>query len=211
MKENEGNKQGKKRNYQLEMEEEIRKLNGERPALLLHSCCGPCSSAVLERLTSHFRVTVFYYNPNIEPKAEYEHRLSEQKRLLSLLPGDIPLLPCEYDHDAFSAFAEAMADCPEGGKRCLQCFSLRLNETARAAKEHGFPYFTTTLSVSPHKNAENLNRIGSAAGEKYGVRYLMADFKKKNGYLRSLQLSKEYGLYRQDYCGCRYSRREEET
>ena len=194
-----------KRNYQLEMEEEIRKLNGERPALLLHSCCGPCSSAVLERLTEHFRVTVLYYNPNIEPEEEYLHRLSEQKRLLSLLPGDIPLLPCDYGHEAFAAFAEKMADCPEGGDRCLSCFALRLTETARQAKAHGFEYFTTTLSVSPHKNADNVNRVGEAAGREAGVKYLMADFKKKNGYLRSLQLSKEYGLYRQDYCGCRYS------
>ena len=200
-------KESPKRNYQLEMEEEIRRLDGARPALLLHSCCGPCSSAVLERLTAHFQVTVLYYNPNIEPEEEYRHRLSEQERLLSLLPGDVPLLPCDYGHAAFAAFAQGMADCPEGGERCLKCFALRLNETARLAKERGFAYFTTTLSVSPHKNAENLNRIGRAAGEKYGVKYLAADFKKKNGYLRSLQLSKEYGLYRQDYCGCLYSKR----
>ena len=199
-----------KRNYQLEMEEEIRRLDGRRPALLLHSCCGPCSSAVLERLTAHFQVTVLYYNPNIEPEEEYLHRLAEQKRLLSLLPGDIPLLPCAYDHQAFAAFAPALAGCPEGGERCLACFALRLNETARQAKTNGFEYFTTTLSVSPHKNADNLNRIGQAAGEKYEVNYLTADFKKKNGYLRSLQLSKEYDLYRQDYCGCLYSKRERE-
>ena len=195
-----------KHNYQLEMEEEIKRLNGRRPTLLLHSCCGPCSSAVLERLTANFDVTVFYYNPNIEPEGEYRHRLSEQERLLSLLPGEIKLLPCEYDHEAFSAFAEGMADCPEGGERCLACFALRLNETAKQAKAHGFEYFTTTLSVSPHKNADNVNRIGEAAGRQAGVKYLFADFKKKNGYLRSLQLSKEYGLYRQDYCGCLYSK-----
>ena len=195
-----------KRNYQLEMEEEIKRLNGRRPALLLHSCCGPCSSAVLERLLAHFEVTVLYYNPNIEPEEEYRHRLSEQERLLSLLPGNVKLLPCEYDHEAFSAFAESMADCPEGGARCLSCFSLRLRETARQAKEHGFEYFTTTLSVSPHKNADNVNRIGEAAGQQAGVKYLFADFKKKNGYLRSLQLSGEYHLYRQDYCGCLYSK-----
>jgi len=195
-----------KRNYQLEMEEEIKRLEGRRPTLLLHSCCGPCSSAVLERLIEHFQVTVLYYNPNIEPEEEYRHRLSEQERLLSLLPGNIPLLPCEYDHSAFAAFAEGMADCPEGGDRCLACFALRLNETAKQAKAHGFEYFTTTLSVSPHKNAENVNRIGEAAGRQAGVKYLFADFKKKNGYLRSLQLSKEYDLYRQDYCGCLYSK-----
>ena len=168
-----------KRNYQLEMEEEISRLNGRRPTLLLHSCCGPCSSAVLERLTEHFQVTVLYYNPNIEPEEEYLHRLSEQERLLSLLPGNVKLLPCAYDHAAFSAFAEGMADCPEGGERCLKCFALRLKKTAR-----------------------------EAAGREAGVKYLMADFKKKNGYLRSLQLSKEYGLYRQDYCGCLYSKPE---
>lgn len=195
-----------KRNYQREMEEEIESLGGRRPALLLHSCCGPCSSAVLERLTRHFDVTLLYYNPNIEPEAEYLHRLSEQKRLLTLIPGEVKLLPCAYDHAAFAAFAPDLAGEPEGGKRCLRCFALRLEYTAQRAREGGFEYFTTTLSVSPHKNADSLNRIGRAAGEKYGVRYLMADFKKKNGYLRSLQLSKEYGLYRQDYCGCLYSK-----
>ena len=200
-----------KRNYQLEMEAEIARLDGRRPSLLLHSCCGPCSSAVLERLTEHFRVTVLYYNPNIEPEEEYLHRLSEQKRLLSLLPGDIPLLSCEYDHEAFASFSPALADAPEGGERCLACFSLRLNYTAAQAKQYGFEYFTTTLSVSPHKNADNVNRIGAEAGERHGVRYLFADFKKKNGYLRSLQLSKEYGLYRQDYCGCLFSRKNDSS
>lgn len=188
------------------MEEEIARLEGRKPTLLLHSCCGPCSSAVLERLTEHFQVTVLYYNPNIEPEEEYFHRLSEQERLLSLMPGEVRLLPCPYDHEAFSAFAAGMADCPEGGDRCLACFALRLNKTAQEAKKHGFEYFTTTLSVSPHKNADNVNRIGEAAGRAAGVKYLMADFKKKNGYLRSLQLSKEFDLYRQDYCGCLYSR-----
>lgn len=200
-----------KTNYQKEMEAEIAALDGRRPRLLLHSCCGPCSSAVIERLNEHFQLAIYYYNPNIEPEGEYEKRLSEQARLLSLLPGDIPLLPCPYDHDAFAAFAERMAHYPEGGERCLSCFALRLDETARAAKEYGFEYFTTTLSVSPHKNAENLNRIGRAAGEKHDVKYLTADFKKKNGYLRSLQLSKEFDLYRQDYCGCLYSRPEKDA
>ncbi|MBR4360217.1 MAG: epoxyqueuosine reductase QueH [Clostridia bacterium] len=197
-----------KRNYQREMEEEIRSLNGRRPTLLLHSCCGPCSSAVLERLNDFFDLTLLYYNPNIEPEEEYRHRLSEQKRLISLLPFPVKLLPCDWGHEAFAAFAESMADCPEGGDRCLACFALRLGYTARTAAEQGFEYFTTTLSVSPHKNAENINRIGQAAGEKAGVKYLMADFKKKNGYLRSLQLSRAYGLYRQDYCGCLYSKTE---
>ena len=195
-----------KRNYQREMEAEIARLEGRRPALLLHSCCGPCSSAVLERLCGHFRVTLLYYNPNIEPEEEYLHRLSEQKRLLSLLPEEVPMLECAYDHEAFDAFAPQMAEAPEGGERCLACFALRLDHTAAQAKEHGFEYFTTTLSVSPHKNAENVNRIGEEAGKRHGIKYLFADFKKKNGYLRSLELSGQYQLYRQDYCGCRYSK-----
>ena len=194
-----------KRNYQREMEAEIARLEGRKPTLLLHSCCGPCSSAVLERLTEHFQVTLLYYNPNIEPEEEYLHRLSEQKRLLTLLPGEIPMLLCDYDHEAFESFAPALADAPEGGERCLACFAMRLNYTAEQAKAHGFEYFTTTLSVSPHKNADNVNRIGEEAGKRHGVKYLFADFKKKNGYLRSLELSREYELYRQDYCGCRYS------
>lgn len=198
-------------NYQAEMEAEIAALNGRRPTLLLHSCCGPCSSAVIERLAEHFRLTLYYYNPNIEPEAEYRRRLAEQERLLTLLPGGLSLLPCEYDHDAFSAFAQAMADEPEGGKRCLSCFALRLGQTARAAKENGFECFTTTLSVSPHKNAEALNAIGEGIARQLGVRYLTADFKKKNGYLRSLQLSKAFDLYRQDYCGCLYSKPKKES
>lgn len=197
-------------NYQAEMEAEIAALNGRRPTLLLHSCCGPCSSAVIERLAEHFRLTLYYYNPNIEPEAEYRRRLAEQERLLTLLPGGLSLLPCEYDHDAFSAFAQAMADEPEGGKRCLSCFALRLGQTAHAAKKNGFEYFTTTLSVSPHKNAEALNAIGEGIARQLGVRYLTADFKKKNGYLRSLQLSKAFDLYRQDYCGCLYSKPKKE-
>ena len=197
-----------KRNYQKEMEAEIAALEGRKPRLLLHSCCGPCSSAVLERLCAHFRVALLYYNPNIEPEEEYRHRLSEQRRLLSLLPEEVPLLECGYDHGAFEAFAPAMADEPEGGRRCLACFAARLDYTAKQAKANGFEYFTTTLSVSPHKNADDVNRAGAEAGEKHGVRYLFADFKKKNGYLRSLELSRQYGLYRQDYCGCRYSKGE---
>ena len=177
-----------KRNYDREMEEEIARLGGRRPSLLLHSCCGPCSSAVLERLRNHFRVTVLYYNPNIEPEEEYLHRRAEQKRLLDILGSEIGWLPCDYGHDAFESFAPAMADEPEGGSRCLACFALRLNETAEQAKKHGFEYFTTTLSVSPHKNADNVNRAGAEAA------------------MRSGQLSAEYSLYRQNYCGCLYSK-----
>lgn len=195
-----------KRNYQLEMEEEIRRLAGRRPRLLLHSCCGPCSSAVLERLNDAFDLTVLYYNPNIEPEEEYRLRLSEQRRLLTLLPFRAAFVPCEWENERFRAFAEEMAHLPEGGERCRACFALRLEKTAQAARDGGFEYFTTTLSVSPHKDAEAVNRIGLAAGEKYGVKYLVADFKKKNGYLRSLELSKAYDLYRQDYCGCLFSK-----
>ncbi len=196
-----------KRNYQREMEAEIAALAGRRPALLLHSCCGPCSSAVLERLRGHFRVSVLYYNPNIEPEEEYLHRKAEQQRLIGILGEDVGWLECGYDHEAFETFAPAMAEEPEGGNRCLACFALRLNKTAEQAKKNGFEYFTTTLSVSPHKNADNVNRAGEEAARQAGVKYLYADFKKKNGYLRSLQLSAEYGLYRQNYCGCKYSRR----
>ena len=195
-----------KRNYQREMEAEIAALAGRRPALLLHSCCGPCSSAVLERLRGHFRVSVLYYNPNIEPEEEYLHRKAEQQRLIGILGEDVGWLECGYDHEAFETFAPAMAEEPEGGNRCLACFALRLNKTADLAKKNGFEYFTTTLSVSPHKNADNVNRAGEEAARQAGVKYLYADFKKKNGYLRSLQLSAEYGLYRQNYCGCRYSK-----
>ena len=195
-----------KRNYQREMEAEIAALNGRRPALLLHSCCGPCSSAVLERLCEHFRVSVLYYNPNIEPEEEYLHRKAEQQRLIGILGEDVGWLECGYDHEAFEAFAPAMAEEPEGGKRCLACFALRLNETAEQAKKHGFEYFKTTLSVSPHKNADNVNCAGEEAAKRFGVKYLYADFKKKDGYLRSLRLSAEYGLYRQNYCGCMYSK-----
>ena len=197
---------GPKRNYDREMEAEIAALNGRRPALLLHSCCGPCSSAVLERLRDNFRVTVLYYNPNIEPEEEYLHRRAEQERLLGILGNDIGWLPCEYDHDAFSSFARSMAEEPEGGKRCLACFAMRLNKTAELAGKHGFEYFTTTLSVSPHKNADYVNRAGEEAARQSGVKYLYADFKKRNGYLRSLQLSAEYNLYRQNYCGCLFSK-----
>ena len=194
-----------KRNYQREMEAEIAALAGRRPALLLHSCCGPCSSAVLERLRGHFRVSVLYYNPNIEPEEEYLHRKAEQQRLIGILGEDVGWLECGYDHEAFETFAPAMAEEPEGENRCLACFALRLNKTAEQAKKNGFEYFTTTLSVSPHKNADNVNRAGEEAARQAGVKYLYADFKKKNGYLRSLQLSAEYGLYRQNYCGCKYS------
>ncbi len=198
-----------KTNYQKLMEEEIQKLDGT-PSLLLQSCCGPCSSYVLEVLSQFFKVTVLYYNPNIYPKEEYEKRLNEQVKIISSMKfkNDVTLMECEYDENEFLSFTKGMENEVEGGKRCKECFILRLNETAKKAKENSFDYFTTTLSVSPHKNAQMLNEIGMELQKKYGVRYLVSDFKKKEGYKRSIQLSKEFDLYRQEYCGCRFSLRE---
>lgn len=197
-------------NYQLALDREIEEIknNGRVPTLLLHSCCGPCSSYVLEYLTKYFDVTVLYFNPNIYPAEEYEHRLSEQRRIISLLPTEhsVKFLECEYDHEQFIEAAKGYEQEREGGSRCEKCFYLRLERTALEAKKHGFDYFTTTLSVSPHKNSQLLNRIGEETGEKYGVRHLPADFKKREGYKRSIELSKQYDLYRQDYCGCEFSK-----
>ena len=187
-------------NYQQHMEQRLAALSG-RPRLLLHSCCGPCSSAVIERLAEHFELTVYYYNPNIYPEAEYRRRAEEQARLLDRL--GVPLTPAAYVPAEFEKIG--MGEEPEGGARCKACYALRLEETARYAKEHGFLWFCSTLSVSPHKNAAWLNELGQALAEKYGLAWLPNDFKKKNGFLRSLQLSEEYGLYRQSWCGCRYS------
>jgi hypothetical protein len=198
-----------RRNYQKEMELEIEQ-TGDGKCLLLHSCCAPCSSSVLERLAQHFEVTVFYYNPNISPESEYRMRVEEQKRLLSQLPTTYPLhfLEGAYEPERFYEWAAPLAEEPEGGKRCFLCYEMRLREAAEAAKEQGFDYFTTTLSVSPLKNADKLNEIGQRLEQEYGVRYLVSDFKKKDGYKRSIELSKEYDLYRQNFCGCIYSLRE---
>lgn len=188
------------------MEEQIQSLSGT-PTLLLQSCCGPCSSYVLEVLAKHFKVTVLYYNPNIYPEEEYQKRLNEQVKIINSMPfeNEVRLMPCQYNEQEFLSFIEGYENEREGGARCKECFVLRLEETARLAKENGFDYFTTTLSVSPHKNAALLNEIGKKLESKYGVRFLFADFKKKEGYKRSIQLSKEYDLYRQEYCGCRFS------
>ena len=199
-------------NYDLQMQDIIRKLEqekSEKPHLLLHSCCGPCSSAVLEKLTPHFRVTVFFFNPCIHPAAEYEKRLSEQKRLIEEAKLPVDLLEAVYDPQSYFALVKGLENAPEGGERCLVCFRQRLMVTAQAAKEHGYDFFTTTLTVSPHKNAENLNRIGQEVSHETGMPFLPADFKKRSGYLRSLELSREYSLYRQDWCGCVYSMRGE--
>lgn len=199
-------------NYQLAMEQELKRLAGRRPRLLLHSCCAPCSSAVLERLTESFEISVFYYNPNIAPEAEFLRRMEEQARLIERLPhaGSIQLIRGEYDFKAFEALSKGLEKAPEGGERCTRCFRLRLGKTAQQAVEGGFDYFTTTLSISPLKDAQRLNAIGAEFAQQFGVLYLFSDFKKKNGYKRSCELSAEYGLYRQDYCGCVYSRLERE-
>ena len=196
--------------YDLLMQEEIErcKSRGVRPRLLLHVCCAPCSTACLEQLTEAFQVTCFYYNPNIEPEAEFEHRLSELVRLTDEMPlqGVPEVIRGEYEHERFLELARGLEDVPEGGERCTRCYRLRLEKTAQAARDGGYDYFTTTLSVSPYKNAEKLNTIGATLAEAYGVPYLFSDFKKHDGYLRSIRLSAEYGLYRQDYCGCVYSK-----
>lgn len=179
------------------------------PTLLLHACCAPCSSYVLEYLTQHFSVTLLFYNPNIQPESEYQMRLEELGRLISEMRFHHPvsLLPCEYDPQVFDLAAQGLEQEPERGARCTKCFDIRLRKTAELAKTHGFDYFTTTLSVSPHKNADLLHEIATALSEEFGVNYLPADFKKRGGYLRSIALSQEYGLYRQNYCGCIYSKR----
>ena len=183
-----------------------------RPSLLLHACCAPCSSAVLEYLTQYFDVTLLYYNPNISPYAEYQKRLAELERLIAQMPMEHPprLAPCVYDSEAFGRIAAGLEAEPEGGARCLCCYRLRLEEAARMARDLGLDYFTTTLSISPLKNAQALNRIGEELAAQYGVKHLPGDFKKREGYKRSIQLSREYGLYRQDYCGCVYSKAQRE-
>ncbi len=201
-------------NYQKEMEREIAKVcaDGYRPTLLLHACCAPCSSAVLERLYPHFRITIFFYNPNIAPEEEFIHRLEELKRLLPAMGmADVDVVCPPYDGETFEAIAKGREDLPEGGARCVACYRLRQEAAAVYAAAHGFEYMTTTLSVSPHKNAVWLNTIGKELEEQYGVRYLLSDFKKQNGYKRSCDLSAEYGLYRQNYCGCIYSANEAAT
>lgn len=199
-----------KRNYAKELERLIEGLGGRTPTLLLHACCAPCSSASLEYLAKHFSISLLYYNPNISPIEEYEKRLYELRRMVRELSVEytVSLVPCEYRGEDFVRMARGLEGEPEGGRRCRACYRLRLEEAARAAKERGLEYFTTTLTISPLKNAAAINRIGEELAEKYGVKHLPSDFKKKDGYKRSIELSKEYGLYRQDYCGCVYSKRE---
>lgn len=194
------------KNYDNEMQTIIKKnLDlGVKPKLLLHSCCAPCSSACIEKVKEYFDLTVYFYNPNMDTEKEYLTRLAEQERLCA--EWEIPLIKEEYQSDGFYAAVAGFEDQPEGGARCARCFNLRLEKTAIKAKELGFDYFTTTLTVSPLKNATLLNDIGQKAAQKVGVKFLPTDFKKRGGYQRSIELSKEYELYRQNYCGCVYSK-----
>lgn len=203
-------------NFQLIMDKELNIIwseinNGNAlPSLLLHGCCAPCSSYVLEYLNRYFSITSFFYNPNISEEAEYIKRVNELERLIKELPveNDVNLLKGRYDPQEFDRAVSGLENLGERSRRCYSCYELRMEETVKVAVKEGFDYFTTTLSISPHKNARWINEIGERLGKEYGVKYLYADFKKRNGYKRSIELSKEYGLYRQDYCGCKYSKAE---
>ena len=199
-------------NYSQQLSKLIEKLQkeGEVPHLLLHACCAPCSSHCLEYLSKYFRITVFYYNPNISPKEEYTLRIEEIKRFFQEFKSEdeITLMEGKYEPERFFQVVKGLEQEPEGGKRCEQCFKLRLSEAAKLAKELNADYYTTTLSISPLKNAELLNKIGKEEGDAIGVTHLPSDFKKKGGYARSIELSKEYNLYRQNFCGCVYSLQE---
>ena len=195
-------------NYDKKLEEILSSLDST-PKLLLHSCCAPCSSAVIERLSKFFDITILYYNPNIEPYEEYLKRKEEEIRFIKEFKGvnKLGLLNCDYDNDKYHDIAKGLETAPEGGQRCHKCYRLRLEYTAKKAKELNYDYFGTTLTVSPYKNSKVLNEIGKNLESIYNVKYLYSDFKKKDGYKRSIELSKEYNLYRQNYCGCIYSKR----
>lgn len=199
-------------NYQKELDKIIdrNKREDALPSLLLHSCCAPCSSYTIEYLSDYFNITVLYYNPNISPREEYEKRKAEQIRLINSLPvkNKVDFLDCDYDSSEFFDIAKGYENCKEGGERCFRCYELRLRETAKKAKEKGFDYFCTTLSISPLKNAQKINEIGLKLQGEYGVSWLPSDFKKREGYKRSIELSREYNLYRQNFCGCVFSKKE---
>lgn len=201
-------------NYQVMLDGIIKDIleKGQTPRLLMHSCCAPCSSYCLSYLAEYFSITVLYYNPNISPEEEYYKRVREQVRLAGKLPvkNKISFVEGEYEPLKFFQMAEGMEDMPEGGIRCFKCYEMRQRKAAEYALAHGFDYFTTTLSVSPYKNAQVLNETGLKLEKEYGVKYLVSDFKKKGGYQKSIQYSKEYNLYRQNYCGCIFSKRERE-
>ena len=201
-----------KTNYGLILEEKLKQIAKDetKPSLLLHACCAPCSSYVLEYLAKHFDITLYFHNPNIYPEEEFKVRLEELNRFTRDAGYSVNVISPEYNADEFFDAVRGMENLPEGEDRCRVCYALRLRKTAEAAKDGGFDYFTTTLSISPYKNAEWLNEIGAELEAEYGVSYLFSDFKKKNGYKRSIELSSEYGLYRQDYCGCIFSKVEAE-
>ena len=196
-------------NYQNQLDKIIENIDPDNPPrLLLHSCCAPCSSYTLEYLSRYFDITVYYFNPNISPKQEFDKRFEEQKRLISQMPfkNRVALVEGDYNYDDFLEIAKGLENVREGGERCFRCYKMRLESTARLAKEQGFDYFCTTLSISPLKNSQKINELGFEIEEKYGVKWLPSDFKKREGYKRSIQLSKEYSLYRQNFCGCVFSK-----
>ena len=199
-------------NYDLEMEKQMSNLK-EGDNLLLHACCAPCSTACLERLANFFKVTIFYYNPNITDEIEYKKRIEEIKKLLTLISPKykVELLEGSYEPNKFFEMAKGLEKEPERGKRCFKCYEMRLEETAKIASKLDFNNFCTTLTLSPHKNANWINEIGKKLNTEYDSNYLYSDFKKKEGYKRSIELSKEYNLYRQDYCGCIYSKRDKQV
>lgn len=200
------------KNYQKEMENIINCLDPKKKyKLLLHSCCGPCSSYVIEYLSKYFDITVLYYNPNISPIEEYEYRKKEQIRLINEMKTIhlVDFLDCDYDGEKFEYTIKGLENEPERGKRCSRCYYLRLEKTAMIAKKNNYDFFTTTLTVSPYKDSNRINNMGRLLSKRYNIDFLYSDFKKKNGYKRSIELAKEYNLYRQNYCGCIYSKREE--
>lgn len=193
-------------NYANKLKEIIDKLD-YKPRLLLHSCCAPCSSYVITYLYDYFDITILYYNPNIYPYEEYKKRKDEQIRLISNFKG-VKIIDCDYDNDIYNEVIKGLENEPERGSRCTKCFYLRLDKTGEIAKKNNFEYFGTTLTVSPYKNAKLLNEIGEDISKKYDIKWLYSDFKKNDGYKKSIELSKKYDLYRQDYCGCIYSKRD---
>ena len=200
------------KNYSIELQKMIQNLKST-PTLLLHSCCAPCSSYVLNYLSKHFKITVLYYNPNISPKEEYEKRKQEQIRLIQEMPFEnkVDIMDCDYDNDQFETLVKGLEEEREGGSRCFRCYRLRLEKTALLASQNHYDYFGTTLTVSPYKNSQKLNEIGYDLEQIYHIPYLYSDFKKKEGYKKSIEFSKIYHLYRQNYCGCVYSKKQSEN
>ena len=201
-------------NYHKKMEDiiEENQKNNLVPTILLHSCCAPCSSHVIDVLSKHFNITILYYNPNIEPYEEYLKRKEEEIRFIKEYNNTnrLDIIDCDYDNEKYHELVKGLEDCKEGGNRCFKCYRMRLEYTAIKAKELNYDYFGTTLTVSPYKNSQNLNEIGEELEKKYNIKYLYSDFKKNNGYKHSIEMSKEYNLYRQNYCGCIYSQRKNE-